>query len=176
LFIVLKIPSVQNNLAQRVTKYLSKKYHTSIVVDKIDLSGLTAIKLKGVVIKDHHNYPFIKVENLETSVLNYKNIMDNKLELGQITLDGLNFVLKTYKDDTEHNINIFASKFDSQKPKKKTTEPFLLTSSKLRIKNSKFYLYNENTQEEPIVFYTNLNATIKDFKVDGPNIYGKFYR
>ncbi len=173
LIIVLKIPSVQNNIAQRATKFINKKYNTSIVIDKIDLSGLTAIKLKGVVIKDHHDYPFIQINKLITSTFDYKNLLDNKLNLGDITLDGLNFVLKTYKDEKLANINVFADKFNSKKPSGKKTIPFVLNSTKLTIKNSKFYLYNENSHTKPIAFYEELNATVNNFKVDGLNIYGE---
>ncbi|MCF6351009.1 MAG: translocation/assembly module TamB [Flavobacteriaceae bacterium] len=139
------------------------------MIDQVDLSNLAAIKLKGIVIKDHHDYPFIIVKNLETSILNYKNILDNKLELGQITLNGLDFVLKTYKNENQDNTNIFIAKFNTKKIKK----PFLLTASKLTIKNSKFYLYNENKQIKPLAFYNDLNGLVKNFKIDGPNIYGK---
>jgi len=137
------------------------------------LSGLTAIKLKGIVIKDHHDYPFIQADKLISSAFDYKNILDNHLNLGDITLEGLNFVLKTYKGEKSANINVFADKFNHKKSSDKKTVPFVLNSTKLTIKNSKFYLYNENSQKKPIVFYEELNGTVKDFKVDGSNIYGK---
>lgn len=170
LVIVLKIPSVQNNLAQRATQYINKKYNTSIVIDKIDLANLGDIKLKGIVIKDHHNYPFIKIVNLQTSLLNYKKIIDNELLLGDINLYGLDFALKTYKGENQDNISIFSDRFDSGKKSKK---PFLLTANKIKLKNSTFYLFNENKQIKPVVFYKNLNANISKLKVEGVNIYAK---
>ena len=70
LYILLKIPSVQSNLAQRATKYLNKTYNTQITVDKIDLTAFPDVDLNGIVINDHHDFPFIKAKQLTTSLLN----------------------------------------------------------------------------------------------------------
>jgi hypothetical protein len=175
LVVLLSIPSVQSYLAQRATKYLNKKYDTNIVIKKIDISNLRDIKLKEVVILDHHDFPFIKAKVLTTSLLNSKKILDNELELGDITIDGLDFILKTYKGERKDNILVFSDKFNTgKKPKKKKkSKPFLLTATSIHLKQTNFYLFDENKQEKPIVFYTNLNGQVSNFKVDGPNIYGK---
>lgn len=169
---ILSRPSVRSYLAQEGTKYINKKYNTNIVINEIDLSNLKDIKLKDVVIKDHHNYPFIQVENLQTSLLNVKKVLDNELIFGTINLNGLNFLLKTYKDEDKDNVNVFADKFNTKK-EKTSTKPFILIADKVKLKDSKFYLYDENKQTKPIVYYNDLNGVINSFKVDGPNIYGK---
>lgn len=173
LYLLLKIPSVQSNLAQRATKYLSKKYNTSIVVKEIDLSNFTNIQLKRIVIKDHHDYPFITVKNITTSLLNSKKILDNELELADITLSGLNFVLKTYKGEVHQNIVIFSDKFKSKKKQKTVKKDFLLTANHINLSSTNFYFFNENKQNDPIVFYKNINGKITNFKVEGSNIYAK---
>ncbi len=173
LSIFLSIPAVQNNLAQRATKYLSKKYNTSIVVDKIDISNLKDIKLLGIEIKDHHDFPFIKVKSLKTSLFNAKKIIDNKVELGSATIVGFDFVMKRYKGELQDNFSVFSHKFDTDKNPNKPYVPFILTSSSIVLKNSSFYLYDKNKQNKPIVFYNNINGVIDDFKLLGKNIYGK---
>jgi len=171
--LLLKIPSVQSNLAQRATKYLSKKYHTSIVVKKIDLSNFTHIQLKEIVIKDHHDFPFITVKSLKTSVLNSKKILDNELELADINLDGLDFILKRYKGEKSQNAIIFADKFKSKKKRKTIKKDFLLTTNRINLSNTNFYLYDENKQNKPIVFYKNIKGKIENFIVNGSNIHAK---
>jgi hypothetical protein len=172
LFIVLSIPSVQNNLAQKATKYINKKYETQIYIDKIDVSNIKDIKLKGVVIKDHHDFPFIKVSKIRTSVLNLKKIIDNKLLLGDIELTKLDFVLKTYKGESEQNITVFSDKFDLKEENNEPYIPFILTSKKIVLSNSSFYLFDENKQVEPIVFYKYINGYVDDFEVNGKNFDG----
>ncbi len=170
--ILLSIPAVQNNLAQRATKYLSKKYNTSIVIDKIDISNLKDIKLLGIVIKDHHDFPFIKVKSLKTSLFNAKKIIDNKVELGSATMVGFDFVMKKYKGELHDNFSVFSHKFDHTKDPNKPYVPFILTSSSILLQNSSFYLYDENKQDKPIVFYNNINGIVDDFELHGRNIYG----
>jgi len=173
LYILLKIPSVQSNLAQRATKYLNKTYHTSIHVAKIDLTAFPNVDLNGIVINDHHNFPFIKAKQLTTSLLNWKKIIDNELLLDNVAIDKLDFVLKTYKGENEQNIIIFSDKFNSNKPRTKDHKNFILTTDLITLNNSSFYFYDENKQPEPIVFYNDIDGEIFDFKVDGSNVFAK---
>ncbi len=173
LFFILRIPSVQSNLAQRATKYLNSTYHTSISVKKIDLSKFPNVDLNGIVINDHHNFPFIKAKQLTTSLLNWKKIIDNELLLDDVAIDGLDFVLKTYKGEQEQNVIVFSDKFNSNKPKTKDHKDFILTTDLITIKNTSFYLFNENKQIKPIVYYNDIKGIITNFKVDGSKIYAQ---
>ena len=83
-------------------------------------------------------------------------------------MNGLDLILKTYKDEDHQNIVIFFDKFKSKKKKKKD---FFLNTSKIQLTNTNFYYYNENKSSEPIVFYNNINGTIRDFKLEGSKIY-----
>ena len=171
LYIVLKIPSVQSNLAQRATSYVNKTYKVSIHVEKIDLTSFPNVLLNNIVINDHHDFPFIKAKQLKTSLLDWYKITDNELLLDHVLADGVDFVLKTYKDEKHQNIVIFADKFHRKKPRKKAHKDFVLTTDKIQLSNSSFYYFNENSQAEPIVFYKNIKGIINDFKVDGTKIY-----
>lgn len=172
LFIVLKQSSVQSYLAKRATKYVNDRYGTSILIDKVDVSNFKDLKLKNVIIKDHHDFDFITIKSLETTVLNSKKIIDNELELGPITINGLKFNLKTYQGEKDDNISIFAKSFDEKKTST-AKNPFLLTSSKIVLNNGNFYLFNENHSKDPVVFYNQINTTIKDFKLDGSTVFAK---
>jgi len=170
LVLLLSLPVVQTRVAKMVTNQINEKYKTNIVVKRVDLAYLGNIQLKGVQINDHHNDTLIYVANLETSIFNYKDIIESKLELGEIEVDGLLMYMKTYKDENNDNLSVFIDKFDDNNPKKNNT-PFLLTSSLLKIKNGNFYLFNENKQEEAIVYYNNIDGVVEDFKVEGPKVF-----
>lgn len=170
LVLLLSLPVVQTRVAKMVTNQINKKYKTDIIVKKVDLAFLGEIQLKGVQINDHHNDTLIFVDNLTTSILNYKNIIDNKLEFDEIEVEGLRMYMKTYKGEKDDNLSVFIDKFDDNNPKK-TKLPFLLTSSLLKITNGNFYLYNENKQEDPIVYYTSINGLVEDFKIEGSNVF-----
>ena len=167
---------MQSNLAQRATKYLNETYNTSINVNKIDLTAFPDVDLKGIVINDHHDFPFIKAKKLTTSLLNWKKVLKNELLLDDVNINGLDFVLKTYKGEEEQNIIIFSDRFSSSKPKPKNHKSFILTTDLITLNNSSFYFYDENKQPEPIVFYNNINGDIFDFKVDGVNVFANIKR
>ncbi len=171
LIALLSLPAVQTGIAKIVTRKINKKYDTNIVVKKVDLSYLGSIKLKEIEINDHHNDSLIYVDKLSTSIFNYRNILENKMEFGEIELDGVNFYLKTYQGETNDNLSIFVEKFENKKIPKSNAPPFLLTSSKIILSNTNFYLYNKNRREEAIAFYKDINGAVENFKVQGPNVY-----
>jgi len=169
--VLFSLPIVQTSLAKVVTNRINKKYNTNIVVKKVDLSYLGNIKLKKIEINDHHNDTLIYVENISTSVFNYKNIIDNKLEFDEIEMHGAHFYMKTYKGEKNDNLSIFIDKFDDKDTIKNNSPPFLLTSSKIVLTNTNFFLFDENRKEEAIVFYKNINGHVNDFKIEGSNVY-----
>ncbi|MET2984012.1 translocation/assembly module TamB domain-containing protein [Aureibaculum conchae] len=169
------LPAVQTKIAKVVTNNLNKTYNTNILVQKVDLSYLGNVKLKGVSINDHHNDSLIYVNQLTTSVFSYKNIIDNKLEFGEIDVEGLYLYMKTYKGEENDNLSIFIDKFDDGDDTPSET-PFLLTSSKLNIDNGNFYLFDKNKQEEAIVYYKKITGIVDNFKIEGPQVYANVRR
>ena len=119
LIVLFSLPVVQTSIAKIITNRINKKYETNIVVEKVDLSYLGNIKLKQVKINDHHNDSLIYIDKLSTSLFNYKNLVDNKLEFDEIELDGVHFYLTTYKDEKNDNLSIFVEKFDNKNSTKK---------------------------------------------------------
>jgi len=109
---LLSLPVVQTKIAKIVTNRINKTYDTNIVVKKVDLSYLGNAKLIGVEINDHHNDTLIYVEQLTTSIFSYRNILENKLELGEADVRGLQMHMKRYKGEDNDNLSIFIEKFD----------------------------------------------------------------
>ncbi|RPD99597.1 translocation/assembly module TamB [Aureibaculum marinum] len=172
---LLSLPIVQTKIAKIVTNSLNETYNTNIVVKKVDLSYLGNVALKGVLISDHHNDTLIYVNRLNTSVFSYKNILDNRLEFGEIDVEGLKMYMKTYKDEVNDNLSVFVEKFDEEESKPSST-PFLLTSSKLNLDNVNFYLFDENKQKVAIVYYKDITGIVDNFKIEGPRVYADVRR
>ena len=174
--ILLRLSFVQTYLGKIATTQLNKTYNTYIVVKKVDLSFLGNVKLKEIDIKDHKKDSLIYVKSLSTSVFSYKNILDNKMELGEVIVDGLILNMITHKDEEKDNLTVFIEKFDDEKKKDSKLPPFLMTSSKLNLSNVNFILYDKNKKEEPIVFYKYITGNVEDFKVEGPNVFANIRR
>ena len=153
-----------------MTSRINKQYNTNIVVKKVDLSYLGNIKLKRIEINDHHKDTLIYIDKLTTSIFNYKNILDTRLEFDEIDLQDVYLYMKTYKDEKNDNLSIFVEKFDKDSVKS-NAPPFLLTSSKINLSNANFFLHDENKQEKAVVFYKKIHGYVDDFKIAGPNVY-----
>ncbi len=170
LIILLSLPVVQSKLAEQATNWLNKEYNTNIVVKRVDLSWLLSVQLKEIEIRDHHNDTLIFVKNLSTSLLNAKRVLDNNVNLGEASLAGTYFNMKTYKGEKNDNLSIFIESFDSDKPKDSLSVPFLLNSDKITLTNLTYKLLDEN-KKEPLQFAAySASGTLLDFSIKGPDV------
>lgn len=166
----MSIPGVQTRLARTLTKSLNKSYNTAIVIKRVDLSFLGSVRLKGVEIRDHHNDTLIFVKKLSTSLLNAKKIIDNKVNLGSVSLDGVNFHLKTYKGETNDNLSVFIESFEDGSPIDSLAAPFLLNSSNIYLDNLVFKLIDENFNKPDQFSIRKGGGSLSDFKIVGPEV------
>lgn len=170
LVILFSIPAVQTKLASIVTKNINDDYGTDLVIKKVDLSLLGTVALKGVEIRDHHKDTLIFIDRLRTSLVNAKKIMDNKVDLGSVSMKGINFHLKTYKGEDLDNLTIFTDKFEDDNPRDSTAAPFLLRTSNIFLEELNFRQEDEN-DNVPIAFAAyNGGGSLQDFKIEGPNV------
>ena len=167
---VFSIPVVQTRLAASLAQRLNKAYKTDIGIQRVDLSFLGAVQLKGVELRDHHNDTLIFVDNLTTSLLNVKKIVDNKVDLGSASLQGVHFYLKTYRGETDDNLSIFVEKFERGAMKDTLSGPFVLNSSNIYLDNFNFRLINENKGNEVQFEANDGGGSLSDFKIKGPNV------
>lgn len=170
LIILLSLPVVQSKLGSYATKYINDNFGTNIVIKKIDLSWLGSVQLKGIEIRDHHKDTLIFVDNLKTSIQNAKKVVDNKVDLGEASLSGIHFYLRTYKGEKNDNLSIFIESFEDDKPRDSLSEPFVLRSKRIGLDGLTFKLFDENKQD-PLEFSAhNAGAQLHNFSIIGPDV------
>jgi hypothetical protein len=167
---LLSLSSVQTRLGKMATDFLRKDYNVDINVKRVDLSFLGNVELNEVLIKDHHADTLVYVQNLTTSVLSYRNLINGKLNFGQFSLEKFILNMKTYKGDEYDAFTMFIDKFDDGTTSDKPSG-FLLTSSRLKLKDGYVELYDENIENSKPLFFKDINGSAKNFKIDGPNVY-----
>ena len=163
LSILLSLSSVQTRIAKLVTDNINSKFGTTILIERVDLSSLRNIELDNILIKDHHQDSLIYVHKLSASILNLRNIFNSDLDLGDVVIEKGKLLVRTYKGEVRNNLTLFSRSFKNDE--KKSENPFQLKSSSITLKNIYFSLVNENTKEEPLVYYTDISAYLGNFEI-----------
>ncbi|MFY7670171.1 translocation/assembly module TamB domain-containing protein [Tenacibaculum sp. MEBiC06402] len=167
--LVLSTPFVQSKLAEVVTNRINDDFDTNIVVKKIDLSLLGNVNLKEIEIRDHHNDTLIFVKSLRTSLKNVKQVLNNEVNLGDITLSGVDFHMKQYKGEKDDNLAVFIEAFDDGSDEK-SEHPFVLKTKNIYVDDLTFKLYDFE-KSEPLQYAAyNAGGNIQDFSVVGPDV------
>lgn len=161
------LPFVQTRIGDYVTEMLNKDFKTDIKVDQVSVSIFGGVKLKNVMIKDHHKDTLIYSNRIQTNVLSFRRLYNGDLLFGDIRLDGLVFNLKTYKGEKDSNLDEFIALFDSGKPSGKK---FLMKASNIYLDNGRFILIDQNNRTPNILDFTKLNADLNNFKIYGPDV------
>lgn len=169
LFFFISLPSVQTSLAKKITNSINKKYGTNISINKVSISFLGNVNLKGVYVEDHKKDTLIYINKLGTSILSIKNAIDGKLNFGSIDAESLKLYITTYKGEEDTNLDVFVAKLDSG-PSDPNSEPFLLTSENIVIEKGHFKLTDYNAEEPVTLNFKELFVDTNDFKVEGPEV------
>ncbi|WP_309642129.1 translocation/assembly module TamB domain-containing protein [Flavobacterium sp.] len=165
--IALTLPVVQTKIAHYVTERLNKEYKTDIKVDQISVTAFGIVKLKKVLIKDHHKDTLIYANRINTNLLDLKRMTSGDLIFGNLRINSMLVNMKTYKGEKETNLDKFIAAFDTGTP---STHKFLLTANTVYLEQSHFILTDENRVVPKDVDFTRLNATVSDFKIHGPDV------
>jgi hypothetical protein len=169
---VCTLTKVQTKLGNYASEFLRERYDVQISIKKIDLSYLGYLKLEGILIKDHHDAVMISSEKLETSLLSWRALLKNKLDLGKVNLGAASFNLKTYKGEFKTNLAYFYDRLLVRVQKKKN--PFVLHSSWIVLRGVDFKIVNENKGGNSLVAeYKQIKGNLFDFELDGPKVVAK---
>ncbi len=168
--VILSISSVQTRLAKLFTDSLNKSHNTNISIKKVDLSLLGMAKLNDVTILDHHQDTLIYVSKLTTSIFDLRKILKNNLNINSVSLGKGKMYLKTYKNEKDHNLDIFIEKLDdSDTP---SENPFGLNAKNLYIEDLTFTVLDLNYKDSLDFSAKNIGAYIENFNIKGSEIQG----
>ncbi|MDU8887004.1 translocation/assembly module TamB domain-containing protein [Yeosuana sp. MJ-SS3] len=169
LVLFLSIPAVQTQLGKKATKKLNEEFGTNINIGKVGLQFNGDVELKNIYIQDYKKDTLININELNTSILSFKNLYEGKLAFGDIDIIGLFFNIKTYKDTDETNLDVFVAKFEDDNPRKEKST-FLFSSSDVSIYDSTFKLTNENKENSDGLNFKDLNINATNFLINGSDV------
>ena len=172
--ILLSLPVVQTKIGHYVTNTLNEDYGTDIQVEEVAISVFGGVKLKSVMIRDHHKDTLIYANRIKTNLLDVAKLTQGDLLFGDLRLDGLVFNLKKYKKEEDTNLDIFIALFRSDKVASK--KKFLMTAKNAYFTNSKFMVIDENLPSPISIYFTKLDASLSNLKVYGSDVTTKINR
>ena len=172
--IALGLPSVQTKIAKYFVESINKDFGINIGIEEVSISVFGSVKLKNVLILDHHKDTLIYSTRVRTNILGGKRILDGDLIFGDLGLDGMYFNMKTYKNEKKSNLDKFIAAFESDKPP--SQKHFLLTAKYAKITNGHYTLIDENRETPKDVDFTKLKASLTDFKLYGPEVSTIIYK
>ncbi len=166
--IALSLPYTQTKIGNYLSESLKKDFNVDIKVQKVTISVFGGVKLKAVIIRDHHSDTLIFAQRIQTDILSYSKLLDGDLHFGDLRIDSLKFKLKTYKNEKKSNLDIFTFKLD--KNKKPATKPFFMTAKNVYLTDSYIVVINENHKKPIDEYFKNLNISLNNFQIIGPNV------
>ncbi len=169
LVLVLSLPFVQTRLGQYATNQINETFKTNIFIKRVSLQFNGDVELKDIFIQDYKKDTLIGISELNTSIISIGNLINGKLTFGDIDVNDLVFNIKTYKNETQTNLDVFIQKFEDDNPRDETSN-FLLSSSDVSINNGVFRLTDQNKQTPKILEFTNLNINATNFLINGSNV------
>ncbi|MBR9913796.1 MAG: translocation/assembly module TamB [Algicola sp.] len=167
--LVLSIPPVQTALGKYVTNRINDDFGTNINIGKVGLQFNGDVELKEIYIEDYKKDTLIAIDELNTSIISFKNLANGKLNFADIDIMNLTFNVKTYKGETSTNLDVFVAKFDEDNPRQEKSE-FLLSSGDVSIYDSTFRLLDENRETQKVLEFNDLNINATNFVISGSDV------
>ncbi len=166
--ISLSIPYVQTKIADYATDKINAEFHTDIKVHEVAITIFGGVKLRKVMILDHHKDTLIYAHRVKTNILDIGRMTTGDLLFGVIRLDGVVFNLKQYKDEDGTNLDHFIALFNSDTPS--SSKKFLMKAKNTYITNGRFILIDENRENPKDLDLKNINAVLENFQIYGPQV------
>ncbi|UPQ80889.1 translocation/assembly module TamB [Flavobacterium azooxidireducens] len=171
--ILLSLPAVQTKIGQYLTNSINEDFGTDINVEQVTFNIFGGVKLKEVLIRDHHKDTLIFANRIKTNILDFNRLLDGDLLFGNVNVSSLFFNLKQYKGEKFTNLDKFIEAFDDGSP---SSGKFLMTAESMQLTESRFLMEDQNQKNAKVVDFLHINATLNDFKIKGSDVFTTIYK
>ncbi|MBR5652525.1 MAG: translocation/assembly module TamB domain-containing protein [Prevotella sp.] len=132
-FILLRLPAVQEFLGQKVANALSEQLGTEVSVGKVDIGLLSSrITIDDVLVRDQRQKPMLSAARLSAN-MDFFSLFDGKVSVNSAQIFGLKGAF--YQENAESRPN-YAFVLDSLSNKDKESSPLDISIKSLIIRNA----------------------------------------
>jgi hypothetical protein len=124
LLIIFSIPAVQTTVAKKLTDSIRERSDVNLSVGRVSISYFGRLKLNEVYVEDHHQDTLLYVRELKSSLLGFRNLLNNTPDLGYTSADGFTLNMKRYSGEDTDNLSVVLDKLRTEPTGEKT--PFEL--------------------------------------------------
>jgi len=162
LYVVLRQPSVQTWLGQKVATYLSDQWDTKVQVDRANFTFLRDIVLENVYIEDHQQDTLLYTGRLRVQLDGF-DLFSKKISVEEINLSNGSFYASRQTDQEHFNYHFITQSFQGEdeeedKPDKQPDQ-WQLDLDNLALDQVSFHL---NDQREG----NTIDAIVRDLALD----------
>lgn len=123
IFILIRIPAVQNFVVQQVVSFLEKKIETPVRIERVSLDLPKLLVLEGVYFEDQKQDTLFAGDLLKVDISLLK-LLNNKVEINEIDLRGITAKIDRTLPDSTFNFDYIVDAFvseDQKEPKPEDT-------------------------------------------------------
>lgn len=139
------IPSIQNQIVNQATSFVSSKTHTRVEIERISISFPKSVMIKGLFLEDIQKDTLLYAERAKVNIALY-DLFSGKIAISSFVLEDAIINLYSTKTDSRFNYNLlitaFADTTERDKADTLSTSKWTFSLDKVRLKNVRF-TYND---------------------------------
>ncbi len=174
LFVLIRIPAVQNYVVQKVTAYIENKIQTPVRIAYVSIDLPKMLVLEGVYFEDQSRDTLLAGEKLRVDISMLK-LLKNTVEISQIDLQGITAKINRTLPDSAFNFDYIINAFVSE-PKEPTpadsSAPMHFDIDKVNLDRIRFLYRDEVIGMAAEVNLNHLDTRIGTFDLEGNMRFG----
>ena len=161
--LLLKIPSVQNKVADKTMEFLSDEMETEVTLDYISLDFFNEIVLDGFYVQDQKGDTLLYSKKLRADITSYPwHWVNKQVFLEDVELEGANFNITRTPEDEFSTLQFLINKLRGNGKQKK---PFIFTMKTLSLSNLKATFDNQKKGKLEVIYLKNGLINVNDINI-----------
>lgn len=167
-FILIRIPAVQNYVVQKVTSYLENKIKTPVRIASVSLDLPKMLVLEGVYFEDQSRDTLLAGEKLRVDISMLK-LLRNTVEISQIDLEGITAKINRTLPDSSFNFDYIVSAFVTEQDEPVTPDssaPMKFNIDRVNLDRIRFLYRDEVSGMAAEVNLHHLDTRVRTFDLE----------
>lgn len=161
--LVISIPSVQSQLANRLTEKINQNFQTDIKVEGVAIGFDGTVNLASFFVADHHSDTLLYAKNFKTDLYSLNQWVNGKLFFSTTDFEDVVFKITHYKGEENNSLFQFTDKLLAH-TKYQDNRPDFVKIDQLNISDGRLLMVDNNSSKIPLKF-ERINLQVNDFYV-----------